>query len=76
MSGDKAQQRIVIELKIKRGEKTITEGLEQTAGYMDLNNGTEGHLVVFDRTVGKPWDEKIFVKEHVVGKYTIIVWGM
>jgi hypothetical protein len=69
-------QRIVIELKIKRGEKTITEGLEQTAAYMDLNNATEGHLVIFDRTVGKPWDEKIFVQSHVVGKYTIIVWGM
>ena len=42
------KQRIVIELKIKRGTKTIEEGLEQTAQYMDTNNATEGHLVIFD----------------------------
>src|SRR5205085_3007690 len=34
-TADKPPQRIVIELKIRRSEKTIEEGLEQTAQYMD-----------------------------------------
>src|SRR5690606_2028617 len=38
------KQRIVIELKIRYGEKTLEEGLQQTAQYMDINNATEGHL--------------------------------
>jgi len=69
-------QRIVIELKIKRNKKTIPEGLEQTAHYMDTNNATEGHLVVFDPNVAKSWDEKISIQEHVVGKQKITVWCM
>ncbi len=69
-------QRIVIELKVKRGKKTIDEGLIQTAEYMDINNATEGHLVVFDRERNKSWDEKIFVQQHEVGKDIITVWGM
>jgi hypothetical protein len=70
------QQRFVIELKIKRGEKTVEEGLKQTAGYMDINDATEGYLLVFDRNSNKPWDEKIFTQECVVGKDKITVWGM
>ncbi len=69
-------QRIVIELKVKRGNKTLEEGLLQTAEYMDIANATEGHLVIFDGSSGKSWDEKIFTQQHVVGKYTITVWGM
>lgn len=70
------QQRIVIELKIKRGAKTMEEGLEQTAQYMDANNATEGHLVIFDRSENISWDKKIFTQTHTVGKDTITVWGM
>lgn len=69
-------QRIVIELKIKRGEKTIQEGLEQTAHYMDTNNATEGHLIVFDRDPSKPWNEKISTQEKSFDKHTITVWCM
>ncbi len=69
-------QRIVIELKVKRGNKTLEEGLLQTAEYMDIANATEGHLVIFDPISTKSWDEKIFTQQHVVGKYTITVWGM
>jgi AAA domain-containing protein len=68
------QQRIVIELKIKRGEKTIIEGLEQTAEYMDITNATEGHLVVFDPS-RKNWDEKIYHERRQQTGKTIEVWG-
>ncbi len=70
------KQRIVIELKVRRGNKTLEEGLLQTAEYMDIANATEGHLVIFDPISTKSWDEKIFTQQHVVRKYTITVWGM
>ena len=45
-------QRIVLELKIKRGDldKTIAKGLEQTVWYMDrCGDVSEGHFIVFNR---------------------------
>jgi hypothetical protein len=72
-------QRIVLELKIKRNilEKTIEDGLYQTWEYMD-KAGTvdEGHFIIFDRTPGKPWEEKIWHKECEYNKRKIMVWGM
>jgi hypothetical protein len=72
-------QRIVLELKIKRNslEKTIEDGLRQTWEYMD-RAGTvdEGHFIIFDRTPGKPWDEKIWHKECQYNDQKIMVWGM
>ncbi|HSC24681.1 MAG TPA: hypothetical protein VLB80_00490 [Candidatus Babeliales bacterium] len=69
-------QRIVIELKIKRGEKTAPEGLAQTAEYMDINNATEGHLVIFDRNPNASWDEKISITEKQYEKHIITMWTM
>jgi hypothetical protein len=71
---DWKQQRIVVELKIKRGEKTVIEGLEQTAEYMDEANTTEGHLVVFDPS-NKSWNEKIYREQRQEASKTIEVWG-
>jgi len=73
-------QKAVIELKVlyKSLEKTMADGLSQTRGYMDRCGGvSEGYLVIFDRTEGKPWEEKIFRRE--VGKdegTPVTVWGM
>jgi len=71
-------QKAVIELKVlhKSIEKTLTEGLAQTAAYMDRCGTAEGHLVIFDRTEGKPWEEKIFIRPEAFGTYDIQVWGM
>ena len=72
-------QRVVLELKIKRGdlEKVIDEGLKQTAAYMDLVGSVdEGHLIVFDRTQEKTWDERIWHKPCEYNGRTIMVWGM
>ncbi len=68
-------QRIVIELKIKRNEKTIPEGLTQTYDYMQETNATEGHLVVFDRG-NNSWDDKLFVKTKTINNKIITVWGV
>lgn len=70
------RQRFVIETKIDRGPKTLAEGLTQTADYMDKNNSTEGHLMLFDTTSKKSWDEKIFQEIHSVGNLSVKVWGL
>lgn len=72
-------QRIVLELKIKRGslDKVIEDGLIQTADYMDrVGSVDEGHLIIFDRSHTKTWEERIWHKacEHQGRK--IVVWGM
>jgi len=72
------KQKVVIELKLlhRSLERTIADGLKQTADYLDRTGTAEGHLVVFDRTPGKPWDEKVFVREEREGERVILVWGM
>lgn len=36
----------------------------------------EGHLIVFDRTQEKTWDERIWHKPYEYSGRTIMVWGM
>jgi len=72
-------QRVVLELKIKRGalHPVIDEGLRQTAGYMDaVGSVDEGHLIIFDRSGEKTWDERIWHKPCQYEGRTIMVWGM
>ena len=54
--------KFVIECKVlhKSLERTVSEGLKQTAGYMDRCGSEEGHLVIFDRSEGKRREDKIF----------------
>ncbi|MBF0228794.1 MAG: ATP-binding protein [Desulfamplus sp.] len=86
-------QKIVIELKLlhKSLDKTIKDGVKQTLEYMDRCGTDEGHLVIFDRTEGKSWEDKIFRKEELMQsdkvdieeiktsgqrQKKVIVWGM
>ena len=72
-------QRVVLELKLRRGslDKVIEEGLKQTADYMDLAGSVdEGHLIIFDRTQEKTWDERIWHRPYEYNGRTIMVWGM
>ena len=57
-------------------ERTIGQGLEQTRAYMDRCGVEEGHLVVFDRTPGRTWEEKVFRREETGGEAPVTVWGM
>ena len=70
--------RIVIECKVLHGslERTIADGLEQTAAYMDRCAAREGHLVIVDRSAGKGWNEKVFHRRTVSRGVTIDAWGM
>ena len=72
-------QRVVMELKILRYslERTIADGLRQTAEYMDLCGSVdEGHLIVFDRSQTKTWDERIWHRSAEYEGRKIMVWGM
>ncbi len=72
-------QRVVLELKIKRGsiEKVIEDGLCQTYDYMDtVGSVDEGHLIIFDRSKDKTWEERIWHEPREHQGRTIMVWGM
>jgi hypothetical protein len=73
-----AVQKVVIELKVlhKTLEQTVTQGVEQTWEYMDRCGADEGHLVIFDRTVEKAWDEKLFRRQETFRGKSVQVWGM
>ncbi|MEM7588742.1 MAG: ATP-binding protein [Myxococcota bacterium] len=75
------KQTVVLELKLVHAHDAvatkITNGLQQTADYMDRFHASEGHLLIFDRRAGKSWDERIWVKQETApdGK-AITVWGL
>ena len=70
-------RRFVVECKVARKglERTIREGLAQTADYMDRCGAEAGHLVVFDRGEGA-WSDRIFHRRVPVDDVEIQVWGM
>ena len=73
-----SEQRVVVECKIKRGglEATLREGLPQITDYMDRWGTEDGHMVVFDRTPGKSWSDKLFRGEESHEGRRVTVWGM
>ena len=42
---------------------------------MDRTGTQTGHLIVFDRSKDKSWDEKIFRDEKQYNGKTIVIWG-
>ena len=75
---DGCTRKSVVECKVlhKGLEHTIREGLRQTATYMDRCAAEGGHLVVFDRTEGRRWEDKIFRREESMDERVVTVWGM
>ncbi|MDE2663039.1 MAG: ATP-binding protein [Gemmatimonadota bacterium] len=78
--GDEGRaDRFVVECKLLKDggshARTVEQGLEQTAGYMDLSDADAGHLVVFDMREGRTWAEKIYREERRRNGATITVWG-
>ena len=68
----------VVECKLRRREleRTITEGVTQTLGYMDRCGAEAGHLIVFDRAPERTWAEKIFRRDLSTDAAPVTVWGM
>ena len=73
-----ATDRYAVECKVQhRGrEATILEGLAQTADYMDRLGAASGHLVIFDRSPERSWEDKIYRRDEEHEGRTITVWGM
>jgi hypothetical protein len=57
--------------------RTIEQGVQQqTWEYLDRCGAEEGHLLIFDWTPGKPWEEKLSQWEESVGGKIIQVWRL
>jgi AAA+ ATPase superfamily predicted ATPase len=65
-----------IELKILYNSKTEAEGLEQTARYMNSLGCERAWLVIFDRDMEKPWEEKLYMREEVCEGKSVTVVGV
>jgi hypothetical protein len=48
----------VIELKLWRGNYTLTDGLEQVSRYAKRLNHDQGYLIIFDPKSATPWEER------------------
>ena len=72
------ERRFVVECKLRAGdlESTVRRGLEQTRGYLDRCGAESGHLIVFDRSKERTWEEKVFRRDPPPGGPPIVVWGM
>ena len=70
--------RHVVECKVLRGglEQTIAQGLSQTTDYMDRCKAESGHLVIFDRTGDRAWEDRIFRRDESLNGRVVTVWGM
>jgi hypothetical protein len=43
---------------------------------MDRCGASEGHLVIFDRSEGTPWEDKLYRRLESDGGAPVTVWGM
>ena len=73
-------QEEVVECKVVRErdglERTIAEGVEQTAGYAARCAAEAAHLVVIDCREHRTWEEKIFHHRRGAAAAPVDVWGM
>ena len=69
---------MVLELKIQRKglDATLREGLPQVVGYSAACGADEAHLIIFDRSGEKEWDQRIWERVETVNGREICVWGM
>ncbi len=72
------RQKAVIECKLRHGglERVVADWSDQIREYMDRCGTEEGHLVIFDRSEGRSWEEKVFRRSEMDGGKPVTVWGM
>ena len=80
-SGGGGVREYVVECKVVRDkdgwESTVSEGVEQTTGYMARCKAEAGHLVVIDQREGRSWEEKVFRRQRrSKDGVPVAVWGM
>ncbi len=64
-------KRVVLELKIWRGNRYHQEGLKQLSDYLDIYGLTEGYLLIYDFNKGKTYKEE---QIEFNGKQIFAVW--
>jgi len=55
--------RSVIELKVRRSERSEPEGIAPLSAYLDRLGEPEGFLVLFDHRRGVSWAERLYIRE-------------
>ncbi len=70
-----AEQRVAIEVKLRRDTETEDEAVEQVRGYLEAIGVTEGWMVMFDLRATTPWSERVFTRERAVGGCVVRVVG-
>ncbi len=72
------RQKSVIECKLRRNglDSVVAKGLAQTREYMDRCGTDEGHLLIFDRSEERSWEERVFRQDEKAGGKPVTVWGM
>ena len=68
-------RRYAIELKIRRGDHTIDDGVAQLGRYLERLDAHQGWLVVFDRRATVSWDAKLFERQIESAGRVIHVFG-
>jgi len=58
------------------GDSLISVLRQLRSGYTERYGVGHGHLVVFDRSESRSWDEKVFRREKSVDGRAVTVWGM
>ena len=64
-----------IEIKIYYDASTVETGKEQLSKYVERCKCEEGWLVIFDRSVNKEWDEKIYSRTEIFNGKKINIFG-
>ncbi len=74
----KAHQKIVVECKRRRNglDGVVADGLVQTRDYMGRCGTDEGHLLIFDPSEKRSWEEKMFRRYETEKGKSVTVWGM
>ena len=71
------KRRYVLELKVRRGDRTQQDGIEQLSRYVDRLGEQQGYLILFDRRKGRTWEDKLYECEaQGPGGQQIHVFGM
>jgi hypothetical protein len=70
------EEKYPIELKLWRGEKSRSQGIEQILRYMDVCGATEGWLMIFNRDIGVDWDDKIYMEKETFAGKTLTIVGL
>lgn len=69
------QQKIPIEVKLRRDTETEADALTQVARYLDSLNTTEGWLVFFDLRAQTPWSDRLYIRTESYDGKTIHIVG-